>query len=342
MDSSYKQSGVDIEAGNQAVRLIKEMVRSTFNPLVRSELGSFGGLFAFPSGEYKKPILVASTDGVGTKLKVAVMMAKHDTVGYDLVAHCVNDILVQGALPLFFLDYIGMGKLEPQVVAELVKGITRACRETGCALIGGETAEMPGLYEPGDYDLAGTIVGVVEEEKILPKPQIQPRDLLVGLPAAGLHTNGYSLARKICFEDLKLTVETYRPEFGRTVGEELLAPHRCYLPVLREPLARGLVKGLAHITGGGFIDNLPRVLPEDCAVRIRKGSWPVLPIFTFLQEAGRVPEEEMYRDFNMGIGMVCIVAPEDEAAFRSLLTEEKTDFYLIGEVTAGTREVSLE
>lgn len=342
MASSYKQSGVDIEAGNQAVHLIKEMVRSTFNPLVRSELGSFGGLFAFPSGEYKKPILVASTDGVGTKLKVAIMMEKHDTIGYDLVAHCVNDILVQGALPLFFLDYIGMGKLEPQVVADLVEGITRACRESGCALIGGETAEMPGLYQPGDYDLAGTIVGVVEEEEILPNPQIQPGDLLIGLPAAGLHTNGYSLARKICFEDLKLTVETFRPELGRTIGEELLAPHRCYLPVLKEPLARGMLKGLAHITGGGFIDNIPRVLPEGCAVRIHKGSWPVLPVFSFLQAAGRVAEEEMYRAFNMGIGMVCIIAQEDEAALRSLFNKEKTEFYLIGEVIPGAREVSLD
>ncbi len=338
---NYKQAGVDIDAGNEAVCRIGEHVRSTFNTLVRGDLGSFGGLFAFPSWKYEKPILVASTDGVGTKLKIAVAMKKHDTIGRDLVAHCINDILVQGAIPLFFLDYIGIGKMEPLVIEELVKGIATGCREGGCVLIGGETAEMPGIYKAGEYDLAGTIIGVVEEEKILPKTSIKPGDSVFGLPSAGLHTNGYSLARKVCFDVLKATVDTYRPELGRTIGEELLAEHRCYLPVLKEAVHQGLIKGLAHITGGGLIENIPRILPESCTVIINKGSWPGLPIFTLLQEAGQIPENDMFRTFNMGIGMVCIIAQEDETIFSSLLETQGVDFFKIGEIVSGQRSVSL-
>lgn len=341
MSISYKEAGVDINAGNEAVRRIRQHVRSTYNPSVRGDLGSFGGVFAFPAEEYKKPVLVSSTDGVGTKLKVAMAAGKHNTVGYDLVAHCINDILVQGAKPLFFLDYIGMGKLDPAVVEEIVSGLAAGCREGGCALIGGETAEMPGIYSPGEYDLVGTIVGVVEEEKILPAG-IAPGDLIYGLASAGLHTNGYTLARKIFFEILKGKVDTFRPELGRTIGEELLAPHRSYLPILKEPIRLGLVKGLAHITGGGFIDNIPRILPDPCQARIKKGAWPVLPVFNLLQEIGELEEAEMFRVFNMGIGMVCIVSRENGGKFRSLLAESGEEAYLIGEVQKGERKVVLE
>ncbi|HHU51431.1 MAG TPA: phosphoribosylformylglycinamidine cyclo-ligase [Firmicutes bacterium] len=341
MGLNYKDSGVNIDAGNEAVRRMKAHVRATYTPLVRGDLGSFGGLFSFPTAEYKKPILVASTDGVGTKLKIAVAMGKHDTIGYDLVSHCINDILVQGATPLFFLDYIGLGKLDPEVVEEIVSGLAAGCREGGCALIGGETAEMPGIYAPGDYDLVGTIIGVVEEEDLLPKATIAPGDLLYGLASVGLHTNGYTLARKIFFDLYRGTVDTYLPELGRTIGEELLAPHRCYAPLLKQALARGLVKGLAHLTGGSFIENIPRILPANCRAEINKGSWPVLPVFKLLAGIGDVPEDEMYRTFNMGIGMVCVVAPEDQAEFEAALTTAGEKIYRIGRITAGETGVSL-
>lgn len=342
MATDYKQAGVDIDAGNEAVRRIGQYVRSTFNPLVRGDLGSFGGLFAFPSGEYKKPILVASTDGVGTKLKIAIAMNKHDTIGNDLVNHCINDIFVQGASPLFFLDYIGIGKMEPAVIQEIVKGIATGCREGGCVLIGGETAEMPGIYKIGDYDLAGTIIGVVEEEKILPQTTIQPGDLIYGLPSAGLHTNGYSLARKVFFEVLKGTVDTYRSELGKTIGEELLAPHLCYFSALKKAVDQGIIKGLAHITGGGFIENIPRILPENCTALVNKDSWPVLPVFNFLQDIGQIPEEDMYRTFNMGIGMICIIKKEDAESFTDLMKNQGEEFFKIGELISGKGGVIFE
>ena len=316
---SYEKAGVSIDAGNEAARRIRQHLRATRNLLVRGEEGGFGGLFAFPGSDYKKPVLVASTDGVGTKLKVAFAMKKHDTVGRDIVNHCVNDILVQGAVPLFFLDYIGTGKMEPAVIEEIVSGIAAACREAGCVLLGGETAEMPGFYQEGEYDLVGTIVGVVEEEELLPKAEMAAGDLLYGLASSGLHTNGYTLARRIFFEVLKKNVDTYMPELGRSVGEELLIPHRSYLPVLREAIRSGLVKGLAHLTGGGFVDNIPRVLPGNLRAVVQKNSWPVPPVFQIIQEAGKVPEMEMYRTFNMGIGMVCIVGPDKEEEFKKKL-----------------------
>lgn len=339
MSLDYKNAGVDIDAGNEAARRIRRHVLSTHNSLVRGETGGFGGLFSFPGRDYKQPVLVASTDGVGTKLKVAFAMNKHDTVGYDLVAHCVNDILVQGAAPLFFQDYIGMGKVDPVVIEKIVSGMTTACRETDCVLLGGETAEMTDLYRPGEYDLVGTIVGVVEEEKILPSRRISAGDLLYGLASSGLHTNGYTLARKVFFEVLKNDTGTFIRELDKTVGEELLTPHRCYLSVLKEAVAAGMVKGLAHITGGGFVDNIPRILPEDCRAVINKGSWPVLPVFQLLQETGNIPEQEMYRTFNMGIGMVCILAPEKEKEFKALLARDGEKVYFLGNLEKGSRNV---
>lgn len=336
---NYKKAGVDIDAGNEAAQRIRRHLQATRNLLVRGEEGGFGGLFAFPSGDYRKPVLVASTDGVGTKLKVAVAMKKHDTVGRDIVNHCVNDILVQGAVPLFFLDYIGTGKVEPAVIEAIVSGLAAACQEAGCVLLGGETAEMPGFYQEGDYDLVGTIVGVVDEEQLLPKAEMAPGDLLYGLASSGLHTNGYTLARRIFFEVLKKETGTYMPELGRSVGEELLTPHRSYLPVLKEAIRSGLVKGLAHLTGGGFIDNIPRILPANRRVVVKKNSWPVLPVFQIIQEAGKIPELEMYRTFNMGIGMVCVVSPEKEEAFKGKLTAAGEEPFRIGWLEEGEKGV---
>ncbi|HHZ20703.1 MAG TPA: phosphoribosylformylglycinamidine cyclo-ligase [Firmicutes bacterium] len=336
MSFTYQNAGVNIDAGLETVQRIKQHVKSTYTPAVRGDLGSFGGLFAFPAGEYERPILVASTDGVGTKLKVAVAIGKHDSVGYDLVAHCINDILVQGAKPLFFLDYFGTGKLDPAVVEQVVKGMSLCCRENGCALIGGETAEMPGVYGMGDYDLVGTIVGVVDEGKILPRTGIKAGDLLFGLGSLGLHTNGYSLARKI-LEAHNIRYEEYREELGCTVGEALLANHRCYAPVLAKAMATGLVKGLAHITGGGFYDNIPRILPENCRALITNRNWPVPPIFTMLERLGELEAAECYRVFNMGIGMVCVVAAEDRESFIAALGDEPA--YLLGHLAPGERGV---
>ncbi|NLW09676.1 MAG: phosphoribosylformylglycinamidine cyclo-ligase [Firmicutes bacterium] len=339
MEWSYEKAGVNIDAGNEAARRIRQHLKATRNLLVRGEEGGFGGLFAFPAGEYKKPVLVASTDGVGTKLKVAFAMEKHDTVGRDLVNHCVNDILVQGAAPLFFLDYIGTGKVAPAVIEEIVSGLAAACQEAGCVLLGGETAEMPGFYQEGEYDLVGTIVGVVEEEKLLPKVEMAAGDLLYGLASSGLHTNGYTLARRIFFEVLKKEPGTYMEELGRSVGEELLIPHRSYLPVLKEVIQAGLVKGLAHLTGGGFIDNIPRVLPANRRAVVKKDSWPVPPVFQVIQEAGKVPETEMYRTFNMGIGMVCIVSPGAEAEFKRKLEAVGEKPYCLGWLEEGEKAV---
>src|SRR4051812_37241442 len=280
----YKASGVDIDAGNETVRRIRALARSTFTPGVLSDIGSFGSLFQLEPGRFREPVLVSSADGVGTKLKVAFLANRHDTVGIDLVNHCVNDILVQGAEPLFFLDYLATGRLAPDVAESIVSGMARACRDNDCALLGGETAEMPGFYADGEYDIAGFIVGAVDRERLITGRAITVGDVLVGVPSAGLHTNGYSLARRIVFERLRLTVDSEVPELQQTVGEALLTPHRSYLPIVRPLLDAGRIKGMAHITGGGITDNLPRILPHGTAARVVRGSWLVPPIFQWLQQ----------------------------------------------------------
>ena len=337
MADLYKEAGVNIDAGNEAVRRIKTMVRQTYNQQVLGDLGSFGGLYAFPARDFREPVLVSSTDGVGTKLKVAFAMERYDTVGYDLVNHCVNDILVQGARPMFFLDYIGVGALKPETTAAVVSGLAKACQENGCVLIGGETAEMPGIYAPDEFDLAGTIVGVVERDLLITGAAIQPGDLVLGLASLGLHTNGYSLARKICFEQVGLKPDSKVSGLKDTIGVELLAPHRSYFNDVYPLVTGKLVQGLAHITGGGFYDNIPRILPEGCGVEITKGTWPVLPIFEFLQREARIPDEQAYRVFNMGIGMVIICRPENLEKVKAQVPES----YLIGKVVKGEKVVTL-
>jgi len=338
---SYSDAGVDIDAATRATDRIKELARRTFNQRTLSEIGSFGGMFdgAFP--DLKQPVLVASADGVGTKLKIAFATGVHNTVGRDLVNHCVNDILVQGARPLFFLDYVATGKLSPEVVASVVEGVTNGCRENGCVLLGGETAEMPGFYGDGEYDIAGFIVGVVDREKIIDGKTIAPGDVLLALPSAGLHTNGYSLARKLFFEVAGYEPQTQIGEIGMTAGEALLLPHLSYLRPLDGLLDRGVIKGLAHITGGGLTDNIPRILPEGAAVRIKKDSWPIPPLFELLRRLGNVSDEEMYRTFNMGVGMVIVCAPENAETIESHLRERGGACYRIGEVVSGNREVNI-
>ena len=336
---SYSDAGVDIDAATRATDKIKELARRTFNQRTLSEIGSFGGMFdgAFPN--LSQPVLVASADGVGTKLKIAFATGVHNTVGRDLVNHCVNDILVQGARPLFFLDYIATGKLSPDVVASIVEGITNGCRENGCVLLGGETAEMPGFYQDGEYDIAGFIVGVVDRKKVIDGKTIAPGDVLLALPSAGLHTNGYSLARKLFFEVAGYKPDTHIPELEMTAGEALLLPHLSYLKPLDGLLDKGSIKGLAHITGGGLTDNIPRILPEGTAVKIRKDSWPVPPLFELMRRLGNVSESEMYRTFNLGVGMVIVCSANDAEAIASHLENHGETFYEIGNVVTGNREV---
>jgi len=336
---SYSDAGVDIDAATQATDRIKELARRTFNQRTLSEIGSFGGMFdgAFPN--LSQPVLVASADGVGTKLKIAFATGVHNTVGRDLVNHCVNDILVQGARPLFFLDYVATGKLSPDVVASVVEGVTNGCRENGCVLLGGETAEMPGFYQDGEYDIAGFIVGVVDRNKIIDGKTIAPGDVLLALPSAGLHTNGYSLARKLFFEVAGYKPDTHIPELGMTAGEALLLPHLSYLKPLDGLLDKGLIKGLAHITGGGLTDNIPRILPEGTAVKIRKDSWPTPPLFELMRRLGNVSESEMYRTFNAGVGMVIVCATNDVELIASHLRSQGETVYEIGNVVTGNREV---
>jgi phosphoribosylformylglycinamidine cyclo-ligase len=337
----YRQSGVDIDAGNETVRRIKSLARATFTSGVLSEIGSFGGLFRFDQARFSEPVLVSSADGVGTKLKVAFMTGRHDTVGADLVNHCINDILVQGAEPLFFLDYLATGRLSPAVAEQVVAGVARACRENGCALIGGETAEMPGFYADGEYDIAGFVVGAVDRTKIIDGKGIVPGDVLIGLPSAGLHTNGYSLARRVFFDMAGLSHDTFVPDLGTTVGDALLAPHRCYLPLVRPLLERGYVKGLAHITGGGITENLPRILPEGCAAAIDRHAWSIPPVFHFIESRGLVSRDEMYRAFNMGIGLIVACASGDEeAVFDTLLETGEPAAVRIGQVISGDRTVN--
>jgi phosphoribosylformylglycinamidine cyclo-ligase len=330
----YREAGVDISAADEAKARIKALARSTFSGSVLSEIGSFGGMFLPDFGRYREPVLVASTDGVGTKIKVAIAASVHDTVGYDLVAHCVNDILVQGATPLFFLDYVALGRMDAGRVEEIVRGFARACAEFACPLVGGETAEMPGTYAPDDYDLAGFIVGVVEKAKALPRG-VREGDLLLGLPSSGLHTNGYSLARKVLFEVMGLSVSTRLPELGTTVGQALLAPHRGYLGAIEPLLERDKVRALAHVTGGGLPGNLPRVLPEGLGARLRRGSWEVPSLFRLIQKGGGVSEEEMIRTFNMGIGMVASVSPGDLHDVEHSLERRGETSHVIGSVVRG-------
>ncbi len=337
-DSAYAASGVDIFAGNEAVALMSAAVRSTYGPEVLAGIGAFGGLFdASALQAMDAPVLVASTDGIGTKVALAAQLGRVRALGHDIVNHCINDILVQGARPLFFLDYFASARLDAAQAAELVEGIAGACREAGCALLGGETAEMPGVYAEGAFDVAGTVVGVVERGQILPRPTVAAGDVLVGLASSGPHTNGYSLIRRV-FADVAL--EAVFPELGQPLGDVLLAPHRSYLGVLG-PIVQSAehpVKALAHLTGGGYIENIPRILPPQLGAVVHTGQWPVPPIFTLIATRGGVSLEEMYRVFNMGIGMICVVAPEDLAGFQARLGEYS---WVVGEVVDGGHEVSL-
>ena len=337
--TDYRLAGVDIDAGNETVRRIKAIARETFTSGVLSEIGSFGGLFRLDKDRYRDPVLVSSADGVGTKLKIAFMTGRHDTVGADLVNHCVNDILVQGAEPLFFLDYLATGRLSPAVAEQVIRGVARGCSENGCALIGGETAEMPGFYADGEYDIAGFIVGIVERARIIDGRGIVPGDALIGLPSAGLHTNGYSLARRVLFDVCGFTVATVVPELATTVGEALLAPHRSYLTVVGPLLEAGLVKGMAHLTGGGITENLPRVLPEGCAAEIDRRAWVVPPIFTIIQQRGNIATDEMFRAFNMGIGLVIMCTDADAGRVYEVLQKAGEPSVAIGRIVSGDRDV---
>jgi len=342
--SRYAEAGVDIDAKAAALARAKNAIRSTFTPGVLGDVGGFGGLFRPDFSSYREPVLVASTDGVGTKLKVAIEMGRHDACGGDLVRHCVNDILVQGARPLFFLDYIAAGKLEPGVVESVIEGIAAACRETGTALIGGETAEMPGFYASGEYDVAGTIVGVVDRGEILDGSRVAAGDIVVGLPSVGLQTNGYTLARKVFFEEMGLSPADKPKQLGGlSVGDALLAPHLSYLKALEPLLDARIAHGMAHLTGGGFYDNIPRVLPEGLDVVVKSGAWPVPPIFDLIEREGRVSFEEMHRVFNMGIGMTVFLGPPDLARASEMWKAMGQRWFAIGNVKAGgTRRVIVE
>lgn len=354
---AYARAGVDIDLGNRVKATLPQLLASTHRREVLGKVGGFGGLFALDVARYRRPVLVSSVDGVGTKLKLAFAMDRHDTIGQDLVNHCVNDIAVLGAEPLFFLDYLGTGKLEPHVFKEILKGFAKACRENHCALIGGETAQMPGFYQKGEYDLSGTIVGVVEKSRMLDGQKAVKRgDAVIGIAASGLHTNGYSLARRIFFEKLKLKPKSRVAELGNTIGDELLKVHVSYSPLVQALLQRfnsgprtqdsglsgkdpGLpIKAFAHITGGGFVDNIPRVLPGNCDVFIRKGSWEMLPIFQMIEARGGVPEAELYQVFNMGIGMVAIVSADKADAVLKFIRAQKHRAWIVGEVVKGKGE----
>jgi len=329
---TYADAGVDIDKADEFVGSIKKIAKQTFRSGVISEIGGFGGMFSLNIASMESPVLVSSTDGVGTKLKIAFMMGKHDTIGIDLVAMCVNDIVVQGAKPLFFLDYLSMGKLETQTATDVITGIGEGCRMAGCALIGGETAEMPGFYKDNEYDLAGFVVGLVENSKIIDGSGIHVGDQLIGISSSGLHSNGYSLVRKVCFEILGLKIDTHVPELGRTIGEELLAPTRIYSAIVHSIIKDLPVFGLAHITGGGITDNIIRVIPEGCNVILRKNSWDVPPVFTYLQQAGNILEKEMMRTFNNGIGLVAVVHEKSAQEVRDRLIAMKENAFFIGEV----------
>lgn len=331
---TYKEAGVDIEAGNSFVRMIKPLVKSTFRPEVMTEIGGFGGLFSLNTAKYKNPVLVSGTDGVGTKLKLAFLADRHETVGIDLVAMCVNDIIVQGAEPLFFLDYLATGRLEPEKAAQVVQGIAEGCRQAGCALIGGETAEMPGFYSDGEYDIAGFTVGVVDRENIIDGSTISVGNRLIGVASSGLHSNGYSLARKLVFECLGLSCEDTFPGSDLTVADVLLTPTRIYVRPILNLLKDFRINGIAHITGGGLLENVPRVLPRGCQATINLSSWERPGLFTVLQQAGNVERDEMYKTFNMGIGMVLAVADSDANDILDRLNGMGERAWNIGNITA--------
>lgn len=331
---TYKSAGVDIEAGNRFVDLIKPLVKSTSRPEVLTDIGGFGGLFSLNKDKYQSPVLVSSTDGVGTKLKLAFQLDRHNTVGIDLVAMCVNDIIVQGAEPLFFLDYLATGMLAPEKAAEIVEGIAEGCRQAGCALVGGETAELPGFYQDGEYDLAGFTVGVVDRDAIIDGSSIQVGEILIGIASNGLHSNGYSLARRIVEERLEKGLETILPALGEPLVEALLRPTRIYVKSILNLLRDFTIQGMAHITGGGLLENVPRVLPRHCKAVIHKDSWPKLPLFEFLREAGNLEERELYRTFNYGIGMVLVVRKGDVDDIMSRLHGLNEQAYVIGEIAA--------
>ena len=337
---TYADAGVNIERANRAKQRIKFLAQKTFTRAVLSDIGGFGGLFAIDKKKYREPVLVSSVDGVGTKLKVAFEMKLHHTVGADLVNHCVNDIAVQGAVPLFFMDYLAAGKVDPDVIEKVVEGIAEACRENSCALIGGETAEMPGFYAAGEYDLAGFIVGIVDRDRVITGKNVQVGDVLIGLSSNGLHTNGYSLARKLLFSVAGYTPETYVNELKSKVGSELMRTHRSYWPLVRKLVDAEVVSAMAHITGGGITDNLPRVLPKGTAAVIEMGSWTVPPVFEHLQKLGNLPQAEMMRTFNMGIGMVLVVPPKKFAKVQGVLDRAGEKGYTIGRIVRGDRTVT--
>jgi phosphoribosylformylglycinamidine cyclo-ligase len=337
---AYARAGVDIDLGNKVKSTLPRLLAATHRPEVLGKVGGFGGLFALNVKKYRRPVLVSSVDGVGTKLKIAFALDRHETIGQDLVNHCVNDIAVLGAEPLFFLDYLGTGKLKPKVFTEIIKGFALACAENRCSLVGGETAQMPGFYQKGEYDVSGTIVGVVEKSRMLDGRTIRPGDVVIGLASSGLHTNGYSLARKIFFEQMKLKPTSRVPELNNTIGAELLKVHVSYGMLVQELLRKfnpgktRVIKGLAHITGGGFVDNIPRVLPRTCDVVIRKGAWDMLPIFQVIRDRGGVPEAELYQVFNMGIGMTVIVEDSRaDAVLKACRRQHRA--WIIGEVVKG-------
>ncbi len=339
---TYRDAGVDIDAGNYSVKLIKDSVKATYRPEVLGDLGGFGGLFALQSGKYKEPVLVSGTDGVGTKLRIAFMLDKHDTVGQDAVAMCVNDILVQGAEPLYFLDYLAVGKLDPEQVAAVVKGVANACKESGCALIGGETAEMSGFYPVGEYDIAGFAVGVVDKPKIITSEKVKDGDVLIGLPSSGVHSNGFSLVRKICFELKGFKGDEYIDELGKTIGEELLTPTRLYPKSCLPLIEKFDIHGMVHITGGGFYENIPRAVPEDLAIEVDADAWQMPPIFKLLKEWGNVDWKEMYRTFNMGIGMVLIADKDEAEKIKQHLNEAGETYYEIGRIVPGSHDVTIK
>jgi len=336
---TYKKAGVDIDEGERFVRIITPLVRKTFRPEVMADIGSFGAFFKLNTRKYKEPVLVSGTDGVGTKLKIAFMMDRHDTVGIDLVAMCVNDILTSGAEPLFFLDYFATGRLKPEKAAAVVKGIAEGCRQAGCSLVGGETAEMPGFYKDGEYDLSGFAVGVVDKKRAIDGSRIKHGNVLLGLVSSGLHSNGYSLARKVLFEHKKITVRKVLPDLGIPVGEELLKPTRIYVKAVKAIMAKVDVKGMAHITGGGIPGNLPRIFPKGVGARIFRDSWPEQPIFGLIKKYGNVPAEDMSRTFNMGIGFIIVVDRGEMQKAMHILKRNGFPAYLIGEVQKGIRGV---
>jgi phosphoribosylformylglycinamidine cyclo-ligase len=338
---TYKDSGVDIDAGNTFVKMIKPLVKATSRPEVMADIGGFGGLFSLNAAKYKNPVLVSGTDGVGTKLKLAFMADRHDTVGIDLVAMCVNDIIVQGAEPLFFLDYLATGKLDPAKAADIVKGISAGCVQAGCALIGGETAEMPGFYADGEYDIAGFTVGVVDRDNLIDGSSITVGNTLIGLASSGLHSNGYSLARKVIFEKMGLRIDSVLPGTGLSVADELLRPTRIYVKSILNLLRDFTINGIAHITGGGLLENIPRVLPQGCKAVIRKESWPVPPIFDILKDAGNIEENEMFRTLNCGIGMVLVVPEEQTDDILIRLSGLQESAFILGDIAKCEQDSTL-